>query len=376
MNSRRVLVPVLAVAWLALAGCMEVGGPIFEERDHTWSPLHDAALAGDGAKVRAALKAGADVNGRTEHKDTPLMLACRAGSKEVVGILLEAKARVDFENSAGANAAIVAAAYGHAELLAPLVKRGTKLRATKDSGVSRDPLHDAVAAGHPEVVREILRLDPEAVTRRVASEATLGWHRLYLIARVESSEMVTLLREHGLKTPSVVQSKEKRHLLSFFMLFALIRGDLPLARATIELGAEVDQALKKSNGQSMLHGAAGARRGKFRFPKAVSADLDPVGARRRSRGAESLAGEEGKLRVIEFLLEQGADPTLEDAQGRTPLDLAEEAGNVRIALALRMAQAATKGALHRMSREAWSGALRRKRGEAPESGAPKVGPGR
>jgi ankyrin repeat protein len=376
MSSRRVLVPVLAVASLALAGCLEVGGPIFEERDHSWSALHDAALAGDGAAARTALEEGAGVNDRTEHKDTALMLACRAGSREVVGILLEAEARVDYENSAGANAAIVAAAYGHAELLAPLVKRGAKLRATKDSGVSRDPLHDAVAAGHPEVVREILRLDPEAVTRRVESEATLGWHRLYLTARVESSEMVSLLREHGLKTPSVVQSKEKRQLLSFFMLFALIRGDLPLASAAIEFGAEVDQVLRKSNGQSMLHGAAGTRRGKFRFPKAVSAALDPVGARRRSRGAESLAGDDGKLRVIEFLLEQGADPTLEDVYGNTPLDLAEEAGNARIALALRMAQAATKGALQRMSREAWSGALRRKRGEAPESSAPKAGQGR
>jgi ankyrin repeat protein len=64
-------------------------------------PIHDAAKAGDVAKVRQLLANGAKVDARAKSGRTPLHWAARGGHADVVKALLAAGAKVDARDKDG-----------------------------------------------------------------------------------------------------------------------------------------------------------------------------------------------------------------------------------------------------------------------------------
>ncbi len=89
--------------------------------------LRNAATAGDGESVLAALTAGADVNGRGEYGDTALNRAAENGHAGVVALLLGAGA--DIENKGGADKTPImnAAFAGHVSLVRLFIARGARI---------------------------------------------------------------------------------------------------------------------------------------------------------------------------------------------------------------------------------------------------------
>jgi ankyrin repeat protein len=89
--------------------------------------LRDAAGAGDLESVRAALAAGADVNGRGEYGDAALNVAAENGCADVVAFLLVEGA--DIENLGGADKTPLmnAAFAGHAGIARLLIGAGAKI---------------------------------------------------------------------------------------------------------------------------------------------------------------------------------------------------------------------------------------------------------
>ncbi len=102
-----------------------------QERARGWrSPadaLHRAVLAGDIDGLKAALKAGADVNARDGRGWTALMHAANKGFKLMVGPLLEAKADPDVQAADGATALFMAAVQGQSEIVEMLMKAGADI---------------------------------------------------------------------------------------------------------------------------------------------------------------------------------------------------------------------------------------------------------
>lgn len=119
----RVLGLVITLALLAvLAGCSEV-------KQVTRSPETDALLqaarGGHADTVKSLLAGGkADVNGRDEHGNTPLIEAARAGHDDVVQALLVSRADLRAKNDEGQTALSLAARGGHDEVVRLLKQAG------------------------------------------------------------------------------------------------------------------------------------------------------------------------------------------------------------------------------------------------------------
>jgi hypothetical protein len=114
---------VIALALLVgLAGCAEA-------RRATRSPETDALLqaarTGHADTVKSLLTGGkADVNGRDERGNTPLIEAARAGHDDVVQAMLVARADVSAKNDQGQTALALAALGGHDNVVRLLRQAG------------------------------------------------------------------------------------------------------------------------------------------------------------------------------------------------------------------------------------------------------------
>jgi ankyrin repeat protein len=114
-------------------------------------PIHDAAKAGDVAKVRQLLANGAKVDAREEDGWTPLHWAAFEGQADVVRVLLAAGAKVDARSESGKTPLHRAAWRGHADVVKVLLAAGAKVDARHKYGLT--PLHEAALGGHADVVR-------------------------------------------------------------------------------------------------------------------------------------------------------------------------------------------------------------------------------
>ena len=84
------------------------------------TPLHTAVIHGAVDVCRLLLRSGADPNARRRGRETPLMLAGRHGSREVVEMLIARNANCEWRDGRGLIAADFAAEAGHVELAARL----------------------------------------------------------------------------------------------------------------------------------------------------------------------------------------------------------------------------------------------------------------
>ncbi len=78
--------------------------------------------------ARSLIELGADIEARDSIQRTPLMYACKSGSKEAVELLLQYKADIKAINNLGDSCVNLAQKSGNAELMVLLVKNGASLR--------------------------------------------------------------------------------------------------------------------------------------------------------------------------------------------------------------------------------------------------------
>jgi len=109
----------------------------------------------DIEKTKLLLDRGAQVNGRSKSKYSPLMLASFSGNADLIGPLMHAGARLDekmlvlgmFPNSATANAI----AFGDLATTRALLDAGADPNEADDAGFTLP--YDAVIGNHTEVAR-------------------------------------------------------------------------------------------------------------------------------------------------------------------------------------------------------------------------------
>ncbi len=235
--------------------------------------LFDAVARKDAAGIRAALAAGADVNGTLPDGSAPasragmtaLMVACFEGSEACVAALLDAGARTDARAADGRTALIFAAGWGGAACVQRLLAAGAATDARAADGMTA--LMFAAARGDVESVRALL-----AAGARVDERNRWRQTALMAAARTGSLEKVGALLEAGATVDLADQFGDTALSIAASSTYA----DESVLRTLLRAGAPPDQA-----------------------------DNDGVTA--LMKAAE--AGDEAKVAA---LLDGGASPTLKD----------------------------------------------------------------
>ena len=300
-----------------------------------------AASARDTAVIRLLLDAGADLHPRPGlGGDTPLHLAARSGTAEVVRMLIEAGidpnvrntrlARYHFTSLAPLHFA--AASNPDPDIVSTLIEMGADLNAPDHEG--KFPLHHAAMNANPAVSGALLEAgadvnappggftplhqaalsnsNPAVLTFLISAGADvnardgLGFTPLHKAARYNPHpEIITTLIEAGAevnardpdgyvperrspndRTP-LFEAVFRPSLWSHYVGPWPTRGNAPVIEALLRAGADLEQADRA--GRTPLHAAA---------------QTHPA--------------------VFPLLLRLDADPNVRDANGKTPMDYALE----------------------------------------------------
>lgn len=153
--------------------------------------LVKAATAGKITKVQTLLKKGVDIN-HLKRDFTPLMGASYKGNVEIVQVLLENNAKVDFKNKSGDTALNIASMRGHTEIVRALLARGAKINNPGRGGYT--PLIYASGGGHSEIVKTLL--DKGA---KVDYQTKQGITSLKAASDMKRDKVVQILLANGAK---------------------------------------------------------------------------------------------------------------------------------------------------------------------------------
>jgi ankyrin repeat protein len=154
--------------------------------------IHDAAKAGDLAKVKALLKDNPKLVSRKDsHYDyTPLHYAAQAGHKDMAELLLANKADVNAKDKFGMTPLHDATVRGHKEVAELLLAKRAQVNARDMDNWT--PLHFAASNGHKDVAELLLsngaRINAKDVKGRTPLSLAVGTHH---------EDVVELLRRHG-----------------------------------------------------------------------------------------------------------------------------------------------------------------------------------
>jgi uncharacterized protein len=224
-----------------------------------WNDLETADLL---------IRAGANVNAANDLRVTPLSLACTNGNAALVEHLLNAVANPNTPIATGETPLMTCASTGTTEAVRLLIARGADVNA-KEPSQNQTALMWAAAERHPDVVRTLIehRADLQARTRK-------GFTALHFAAR---------------------------------------EGDLESARLLLAAGVDINiRSQPDGTGKPASRGegarGGGPRPGGPSYEMTVSAGSTPL----------LVATVRAQVPLALFLLDQGADPNVDDA-GFTPL---------------------------------------------------------
>ena len=155
--------------------------------------LLQAVEAGDLARVRNALAAGADCNARNAGGATALMLAAHAGCADVVRVLIDAGADVNAADEPGWGP-LMKAVYnpdldrGFPDVVAMLVQAGAAIEARITYGIR--PLMLAAGYGETAVVEALLNAGADVLARNDG-----GLTALMMVKEKYYVDVINLLHE-------------------------------------------------------------------------------------------------------------------------------------------------------------------------------------
>lgn len=350
---------------MALA-LLSAGAEVGTTDSYGETPLTLACANGDGVLVQRLLAAGARPDATRWNGETAMMLAAGSGSLDAVKALAARGADVNWaEPSRGQTPLMWAAAEGQSDVIRGLVELGARVDATSQSGFT--PLVFAVIKGDAPSVRALLAAgaDPNyslpsgskpllvALSNRradaamalleggalvTASDERTGMTPLHLAAQQGDLAIVQALlsrkADPNARTIRTPPPKAKytgdgpRPVVGEQtpLMFAARRGHEDVMRALVAGGA--DPSLRAQDASTLLMAAAGGAK-----PKAVkyAYELDPsvdvvtenkmtvmhfgvaLGARTQPEVVE----------IVQFLADKGAALDELDAEGDTPLKLAD-----------------------------------------------------
>jgi ankyrin repeat protein len=329
------------------------------------TPLTLAAANGNLNIARLLIAARTNVNAARWTGDTPLMIAAQAGNPELVKLLLDSGAEVNVaESRMGQTALMWAAAEGNAGAVKILIEHGADVMATSKTGfrpilfaaqsgdvatvkalvtAKADPNYKApdgagafslaLARGHEDVARYMLDFDVD-VNQTDRSGAT----PLHEAARLNKPALASDLVRRGANLEAVTARPAGR--TSFFrigeltpFLTAAENGHVGMLKLLVESGA--NPRAKNPDGVGAVTLATQSR--KFEALKYLVETVGlSVNEPRKSGGSPlHTALRFGDPEVVKYLVEKGADLTVKDRQGRTPVESAKYDAPKKVAAMLQ-----------------------------------------
>lgn len=341
--------------WRAVERSIADGANVAATQPGGMTALHWAAYHQHLPTVHRLLSARADVDAKTRYSVTPLVIACRAGNHELVETLLAAGGDVNAKLAGGETVLMIAARAGYSEIVQLLLVAGAEVDATERRG--QTALMWAAAAGHADIVS--LLLDAGAERDRTLKS---GFTALMFAAREGRIEAVEALAEAGADVDAAMKDpkggeRRPRNGTSALML-AVESGHFELALRLVELGADPND---QRSGFAPLYALTWVRktdrgdnpagdpppRGSgqvtsLQFVRqlvAAGADVNarltrgkPAKAKLTLEGATPflMASKTADLPLMKLLVELGADPTITNVDGTTPLMAAAGIGVVAV----------------------------------------------
>jgi len=118
------------------------------------TPLHEAVLAGNESLVRSLLESKSnDINCYLNNGTSPLECAIEEGHVEIVSLLLDYKANLQFQSVHG-NALLLASENNEIEIIQIILKKRPEWDINNlDRDTRQTPLHAASYQGHLDVVK-------------------------------------------------------------------------------------------------------------------------------------------------------------------------------------------------------------------------------
>jgi ankyrin repeat protein len=273
--------------------------------------------------ARLLLEHGADVNARQKYGCTSLHYAAFKGRVEVAQFLLDhgAKANMETENGETALHIVSRGEYGseeHGISIARLfLGRGLDVNAREKDG--RTSLHWAAFKGRVEVAQFLLDHGANANMASDTGETALN---MVSEGEYDSQEQgvstARLLLERGVD----VNARRKDSWTSLH--WAAFKGRVEVARVLLDHGANA--TLETANGETALHIVS---RGEYDSEEhgigiarlLLGRGLDVNAREKNGRTSLHYAAFKGRVEVAQFLLDHGANATLETDEGESALHM-------------------------------------------------------
>jgi hypothetical protein len=348
--------------------------------------------------VRALIEAGADINLRDDRSDNPFLYAGAEGLLDILKLTIAAKADTTLTNRFGGTALIPAAERGHVEIVKELLTRtdvdvnhvnnlgwtalleaivlsdggerhqqvvqllvdhGADINIADKDGVT--PLEHARARGFTTIERILLaasersasqardqqliaaadRGDLEAVKQLLAQGANVRAQddrgRTALIAAAYRNDLA--IADALIQAGADVNVQDKTRQSAY--LIATSDGYVELLKRTLQAGADVHRT-DSFNGTGLIRAADRGHVEIVRELLKTDIKIDHVNNLGWTALLEAIILGDGGLRhteVVRLLVEAGADVNLADADGATPLALAQRRGYDAMVEILRSAGA-------------------------------------
>jgi ankyrin repeat protein len=290
------------------------------------TPLELAGNNGNAAAIERLLAAGADPNAASREGHTPLMSAALSGRLPAVRALLAAGASVDAAESwRGQTALMLAAGEGHVDVVEALLAAGASVTARSKAGFT--PLLFAVRNAEIDAMKALLARGGHA--NDVASDGTSALNVAIVNAFYEAA---AVLLDHG-ADPNLPDARASPlHTIAWLREPGSTGdagvGELPPA-APLPTGSVTSLELAQ---QLLDHGANPNVRvdwQEMRFDTVGGTTRNPPGLTLGRHlltynGATAfyVAAKNGDAPYMRLLAENGADPTLPNRFGITPLMVA------------------------------------------------------
>lgn len=291
-----------------------------------------AVISRDASAVQELLKAGANPDGALEDGDgsTALHTACELGDRPTVEILLAHDADVSAATGKGYTPLHGAAAGGYEEIARLLIKHGADpLADPAGNGIS--PTAIALRRGRPGIALYLLR------EGRAADLASDSLNELLVLASsLDSLDLVTFLADYGADVNARIEmgpdvraphetsvsamfehdGERFHHFLPSPMQQAVWAGRGDIVRFLADKGASIDPIDSFEFPPLIL----AARKGDVAIGKVLldgGADPDAAGA--NGSTALHVSVRFGHFAFAVLLAERGANTTVQDIEGKTPL---------------------------------------------------------
>jgi ankyrin repeat protein len=316
------------------------------------SALAWAAHWDDRELADLLLRGGADVNGADDRGMTPLALACANGSAAMGARLLEAGANPNIARSTGETPLMTAARTASLDLVRMLVAKGADVNAN-NTRAQQTALMWAASAQHPTLVNALV-----AAGANIDARSAGGFTALLFAARQGDAESTRILLDAGADVNTAAPDGNSALVIATasgrddVAVLLLDRGADPNRDGTgfTALHAAVPRDMRRVIAALLAHGAnpnvrlRAAPPSLFGPARGAGSEVvaEVTGSSRRARPAAAnagaaadramaaagsftgatpfwLAAKNVNVEVLRMLVRAGAQPTLANADGTTPL---------------------------------------------------------